>query len=248
MGAVDTELVLDGVWAGYGDTTVLEDLSVTLGTGGRLGVIGRNGAGKTTTLATIVGLADQTRGEIRFAGTDLSRLPPFKRARAGIGYVPQTRDIFPSLTVEENLVAAMRGRRDAQRLDEAYRMFPRLRERRGNGGAQLSGGEQQMLSVARALVTRPRLLLLDEPLEGLAPQIAEELMAAISGLVVETGIACILVEQHVDVVLDFAEDILILERGRPVFYGGSGTLRAQPEILDRTIGLSKLDSLPGQLR
>jgi branched-chain amino acid transport system ATP-binding protein len=237
--AADLELVLDNVSAGYGDTSVLEGISLSLKTGERLGLVGRNGAGKTTTLATIVGLSNQTGGTLRLNGVDISRMPPFKRARAGIGYVPQTRDIFPSLTVEENLIAAMGGRRNESLIATAYDMFPRLKERRSNGGNQLSGGEQQMLSVARALATQPKLLLLDEPLEGLAPQIAEELMDAISRLVAETGVGCILVEQHVDVVMDFADRMLILERGSAAFYGPTATLRGQPEILDRTVGLSK---------
>lgn len=241
MATPDLELVLDNVSAGYGNTSVLEGISLSLKTGERLGLVGRNGAGKTTMLATIVGLSNQTGGALRLNGVDISRMAPFKRARAGIGYVPQTRDIFPSLTVEENLIAAMGGRRNERLIAVAYDMFPRLKERRSNGGNQLSGGEQQMLSVARALATQPKLLLLDEPLEGLAPQIAEELMDAISRLVAETDVGCILVEQHVDVVMDFAERILILERGSPAFYGATATLRDQPEILDRTVGLSKTE-------
>ena len=236
----DIELALDNVTAGYGDTSVLEGVSLSLKTGERLGLIGRNGAGKTTTLAAIVGLADLLSGAVRLDGADISRWPPFRRARAGIAYVPQTRDIFPSLSVEENLIAAMGGRGDRRRLEDAYRMFPRLRERRDNGGATLSGGEQQMLSVARALATEPKLLLLDEPLEGLAPQVAEELMDAIAHMVRETGIGCILVEQNVDVVMDFADRVLILERGAPAFYGSVEMLRRQPDIFDRTVGLAKL--------
>ena len=235
----DIELVLEDIAAGYGETSVLEGVSLTLRTGERLGIVGRNGAGKTTTLAAIVGLADLFSGAIRLDGADISRVAPFRRARAGIGYVPQTRDIFPTLSVEENLIAAMGGRRNRALLDHAYRMFPRLRERRDNGGATLSGGEQQMLSVARALATEPRLLLLDEPLEGLAPQVAEELMDAIVRMATETGIGCILVEQNVDVVLEFADRVLILERGAPAFYGSKESLLQQPEILDRSVGLAK---------
>lgn len=233
------ELSLENVSAGYGETSVLEGVSLSVKTGERLGILGRNGAGKTTTLAAIVGLADLFAGAVRLDGADISKLPPFRRARAGVGYVPQTRDIFPSLSVEENLVAAMGGRRDEKLLAEAWRLFPRLRERRGNGGANLSGGEQQMLSIARALATRPKLLLLDEPLEGLAPQVAEELMDAIVRMAAETGVGCILVEQHVDVVLDFAERVLILERGAPAFCGPTTQLRDDPEILNRTVGLAK---------
>ena len=235
----DIELALDHVSAGYGETSVIEDVSLTLRTGERLGILGRNGAGKTTTLATVVGLADLFSGVVRLAGADISKQPSFRRARAGIGYVPQTRDIFPSLSVEENLFAAMGGKRDGNLLADAYRLFPRLRERRSNGGATLSGGEQQMLAVARALATKPKLLLLDEPLEGLAPQIAEELMDAIVRMAEETGVGCILVEQHVEVVLNFAERALILERGSPAFYGPTAQLREQPEILNRSVGLAK---------
>ncbi len=231
------ELVLEGVTAGYKGTSVIEGVSLSLSTGERLGILGRNGAGKTTTLATIMGLTECIAGRVTLDGVDLRRMPPYRRARLGLGYVPQTRDIFPSLTVEENLLAAMGGRRDEGLLASAYRLFPRLNDRRGNGGNQLSGGEQQMLSIARALATRPKLLLLDEPLEGLAPQVAEEVMDVINRLADETGVGCILVEQHVDVVLGFASRVLVLERGSPVFWDGVDVLRTQPEVLERAIGL-----------
>ena len=242
MSVARTELVLDGVTAGYAGTSVLERVSFSVGEGERVGIIGRNGAGKTTTLATVMGLAQLLGGRVLLNGTDISRLATYKRARGGLGYVPQTRDVFPSLTVDENLQSAMNSGQGPEVIEAAYRLFPKLRERRGNTGSQLSGGEQQMLSVARALVTRPKILLLDEPLEGLAPQVREELMDTIHRLADETGVGCVLVEQHVDVVLDFASKIVVLERGVPVFVGPTSELRAQPAVLDRAIGLDKVPS------
>jgi branched-chain amino acid transport system ATP-binding protein len=240
MPAGPIELVLDGVTAGYAGTSVLERLSFSVGQGERVGLIGRNGAGKTTTLAAVMGLAQLIAGRVLLNGADIGRLATYKRARAGLGYVPQTRDVFPSLTVEENLQSAVNNGQGPEAIAAAYRLFPKLAERRGHAGSQLSGGEQQMLSVARALVTGPKILLLDEPLEGLAPQVREELMDAIERLAGETGVGCVLVEQHVDVVLDFATKIVVLERGVPVFVGPTADLRARPELLDRAIGLDKV--------
>ena len=241
MNTASIELVLDDVTAGYGSTSVIEKISFGLAQGERVGLIGRNGAGKTTTLATIMGLTECHSGSIRLNGAEIRRTATYKRARAGIGYVPQTRDVFPSLSVHENLQSATMGRTDPEAIADVYRLFPRLLERRGNDGDQLSGGEQQMLSVARALVTRPKILLLDEPLEGLAPQVREELMDTIRRMVVETGIGCLLVEQHVDIVLAFATRIIVLERGTAVFVGTTDELRARPEVLDRAIGLDKVN-------
>jgi len=240
MPAGRIELALDGVTAGYAGTSVLERVSFSVGEGERVGLIGRNGAGKTTTLAAVMGLAQLISGRVLLNARDISRLPTYKRARAGLGYVPQTRDVFPSLTVDENLQSAMNGGQGPDAVAAAYRLFPKLSERRSHLGGQLSGGEQQMLSVARALVTGPRILLLDEPLEGLAPQVREELMDAISRLADETGVGCVLVEQHVDIVLDFATKIVVLERGVPVFVGPTAELRAKPAVLDRAIGLDKV--------
>ncbi len=233
-----TDLVVADLAAGWAGTVVVEGLGFRLGAGGRLGLIGRNGAGKSTTLAAIIGLADCRSGTIRLGDTDLRQLRPHGRARAGLGFVPQTRGIFPSLTVAETLIAGLNGS-PRRELDRAYDLFPRLAQRRGNLGAQLSGGEQQMLAIARALMGRPRLLLLDEPLEGLSPIVADEVMAAILRLAGDTGIGCILVEQHVDVVLDFAQDVIVLERGRAAFAGPVADLRAAPAILDSAIGLAK---------
>ncbi|MDM0069706.1 ABC transporter ATP-binding protein [Variovorax sp. J31P207] len=234
------ELVFDDVTAGYNGAPVVQGLSFSVRQGQRVGLIGRNGAGKTTTLATAMGLAQLQRGAVRLGGRPVGAMPTFERARLGLGYVPQGRDIFASLTVEENLVAAMHGRAVRPALEKAYGLFPRLFERRGNGGNQLSGGEQQMLAVARALVAEPRVLLLDEPLEGLAPKVRDELMQAIDRLATQTGLGCLLVEQHVDVVLDFADEVVVLERGLPVFSGSTEALRADPALLNSAIGLEKV--------
>lgn len=231
------ELRTDRLCAGYGGTVAIEDISLSVVQGRCLGILGRNGAGKTTTLAAIMGLARSCGGSVRLDGLDLGGMPVFMRARAGLGYVAQTRNVFPSLSVEQNLLSALQGY-PRQGLEQAWSLFPRLRERRTNYGNQLSGGEQQMLAVARALMGRPRILLLDEPLEGLAPKLAEELMQAITRLVQETGVGCILVEQHVDVVLEFSDDVLILERGREVFQGPVAALREKPDVLERAIGLA----------
>ncbi len=236
----ECELLLDHVTAGYDSAAVVHNLSLSVRQGQRVGLIGRNGAGKTTTLACAMGLAQLQKGTIRFGEQDVSRWPTYQRARAGLAYVPQSRDIFGSLTVEENLLAALQGRPARPALDRAYTLFPRLHERRLNGGNQLSGGEQQMLAVARALVTEPRILLLDEPLEGLAPKVRDELMDAIDRLVTQTGVGCLLVEQHVDVVLDFADHVVVLERGTTVFSGSADALRADTALLNRAIGLEKV--------
>ncbi len=240
MSPTRTELRFDDVTSGYGGVPVVEHLSFSVGDGERLGLIGRNGAGKTTTLATAMGLADLLSGRITLGGADVGTTSTYLRSRRGLGYVPQSRDIFPSLTVEENLLSALQGRSAAMALPPVYALFPRLKERRRNGGTQLSGGEQQMLSVARALVGQPRILLLDEPLEGLAPMVREELMDAIVRMGEQLGVGCVLVEQHVDVVLQFASTVIVLERGVTAFAGSASALRNQPELLDRTIGLEKV--------
>lgn len=235
-------LILKDVVAGYGSTIILDGISVEVGEGERVGLLGRNGAGKTTLLSTIVGLTRQSGGTISFGGAAMNGVSTYRRARAGIGLVPQTRDIFPTLTVAENLRSAECKGRDEATMELIGKLFPRLAERRNNFGNQLSGGEQQMLAIARTLVTRPSLLLLDEPLEGLAPQLRDEVMDAIRRLVEQTGVGCILVEQNVDVVMDFADRILILERGALRFDGSTEELRQKPEILDRTIGLAKVSA------
>ena len=230
-------LVVQEVVAGYGPVTVLNGLSFEVKAGARLAVLGRNGVGKSTAMKTIMGLASLSAGQIFFGGEDISHLSTHERAQRGIGYVPQTRDIFPSLTVEENLIAGLkRGPLDG--LAKAYEMFPRLSERRRNLGNQLSGGEQQMLSVARAVLSRPRLLLLDEPLEGLAPIICQELLGAFRAMADETGLAIVLVEQQVHEALGFADQALILEKGREVYAGPSARLLNNPALLDRYIGMA----------
>ena len=234
-----TDLVVDDLHGGHAGTRVLEGVSFRVKAGAKLGILGRNGVGKTTTLACIMGLAETHRGRIWFAETDITAIPTWRRSRAGIGYVPQTRDIFKSLSVEENLISAARATDDDRRIALAFELFPRLRERRNNNGTQLSGGEQQMLSVARAMISNPSLLLMDEPLEGLAPRVRDELMDAIRNMIAATGLSCALVEQHVDVVLNFADEILVLERGKPVFLGPPSELRATPSILEHAIGLRK---------
>jgi branched-chain amino acid transport system ATP-binding protein len=237
------ELTLVNVSAGYGGTTVLENISISVKRGERVGIIGRNGAGKTTTLAAALGFAELRSGTVLADRISISGYRPFRRARLGIGYVPQTRDIFPSLTVEENLEAGLNGR-SRSHLDEAYAMFPRLFERRANGGSDLSGGEQQMLAIARAFMNDVSLMLLDEPLEGLAPIVADEVMSAIRRLTLNKGLGCILVEQHVETVLEFCSRVLVLDRGNSVFYGDVSELRAKPEILESAIGLRRDLSTP----
>ncbi|MBA2960503.1 ATP-binding cassette domain-containing protein [Ramlibacter sp. MAH-25] len=232
-----TMLQLEGVVAGYGPTTVLDGLALQVRAGDRLAMVGRNGVGKTTALRAIMGLVPIRAGRITFDGRDLAGLAPHRRADLGIGYVPQTRDIFPSLTVEENLVSGLK-RRSRAALDEAYALFPRLAERRRNGGSQLSGGEQQMLSVARALLGQPKLLLLDEPLEGLAPLIRQELLRVFRQMSEQTGIPVVVVEQQVDEVLAYAKRAVILNHGTVVHEDSAAGLRQDQAALDRWLGMA----------
>ena len=224
---------LRDVTAGYGETQVLERLDLSVAQGERLAIIGRNGVGKTTTLATMIGLTRQHSGRIMLRGQDISKLPAHLRAVQGLGLVPQTRDIFPSLTVEQNLLAGQ----TTGTLDEAYALFPRLKDRRRNGGAQLSGGEQQMLAIARTLMAQPEVLLLDEPLEGLAPVICETLMEVFERLASE-GRTVVLVEQHTEAALRFADRCVILSGGRIVHDGAAAKVLASPDLLDRHIGVA----------
>ena len=222
-------LALTGVRAGYGATVVLEDVGFSLGARGSLAVLGRNGVGKTTLLATIMGHTTFHSGEILFNRRPVQALPVYERSRLGIGYVPQERLIFPSLSVHENLtVAARPGRWSAERV---YDLFPRLKERRAAMGNQLSGGEQQMLAIGRALMGNPSLLLLDEPLEGLAPIIVELLLLSLKKLISEDSLALILVEQHARVALSVTDSALVLNRGRITHYGPSAALLADPQKL-----------------
>jgi branched-chain amino acid transport system ATP-binding protein len=227
-------LELKGVRAGYGDAVVLDDISLALPEHGSLAVLGRNGVGKSTLLLTIMGYATVKRGKIVFRGTNLTRLAAHKRAGLGIGWVPQEREIFPSLTLEENLTVAARP--GPWSLDTVYALFPRLRERRAHMGNQLSGGEQQMLAIARALTTNPALLLLDEPLEGLAPIIVEELAAALKKMVGQ-GTAMILVEQHTEMALSLTEAAVVIERGSIAHRARSADFVRDAETLERYVGL-----------
>jgi branched-chain amino acid transport system ATP-binding protein len=217
-------LVIEDLVAGYRDAVVINGLSLSLAQGAALALLGRNGTGKTTLIDTIMGLTRHVSGRIRFAGDDITRLAPEKRAALGIGWVPQERNIFRSLSVEENLTAVQRG--SAWMAARAYELFPRLGERRRNLGNQLSGGEQQMLAIARALMLDPKLLLLDEPLEGLAPIIVDEVLAAIARLNREEGLTTILVEQKARKILPFTDRAIILDRGAIVHEAASGALLA----------------------
>ena len=217
------------VRAGYGATVVLEDIDLELPHDGALAVLGRNGVGKTTLLSTIMGHTTFHSGEMFFNGKAIKNLPVYERSRLGIGFVPQERLIFPSLDVHENLTVAERpGRWSTERV---YDLFPRLKERRSAMGNQLSGGEQQMLAIGRALMGNPSLLLLDEPLEGLAPIIVEMLLASLKKLIAEDSLAIILVEQHAKVALSVTEQAMVLNRGRVAHYGPSAALLADPQRL-----------------
>jgi branched-chain amino acid transport system ATP-binding protein len=232
----ETLLALNDLRAGYGESVVLDGISLELAEGGSLAVLGRNGVGKTTLLLTILGFTRVASGSMRWRGRDIGRIAPHRRARLGIGWVAQEREIFPSLTVEENLTVAARGGR--WDVSGVYRLFPRLAERRRNMGRHLSGGEQQMLAIARALTTNPALLLLDEPLEGLAPIIVDELADAIGRMMAEEGTAIILVEQHTEVALSLAREAMVIERGTVALRGPSQALKADQASLDRLIGLN----------
>ena len=230
-------LAVETVTAGYGEAVVIENLSMRLADGEALALLGRNGAGKTTLVNTIVGLTRRRTGTIRLGGRDITSLRADQRARAGIGWTPQERDIFRSLTVEENLTAVAKvGPFDVPKL---YGMFPRLEERRRNMGNELSGGEQQMLAIARALVLNPRVLLLDEPLEGLAPIIVDELLATLGTLRRESGLAIVLVEQSARKILPLTDRALVLDRGRSAWEGPSADLLADREKLASLLAVAE---------
>jgi branched-chain amino acid transport system ATP-binding protein len=230
--------------AGYGEAVVLQNISLNLAEGQTLALLGRNGTGKTTLLDTLAGATQQHGGDIEFAGHALHKLASHQRAALGIGWVPQERNIFKSLTVHENLTAVARTPRAQQAgrnwsPDRVYEMFPRLAERKNNLGTQLSGGEQQMLAVGRALVLNPRLLLLDEPLEGLAPIIVEELLRAISRITREEGLSAIIVEQHPQAILAISDKAVVLDHGEVVHTGTAEELRSQPALLDKLLGVTQ---------
>jgi branched-chain amino acid transport system ATP-binding protein len=223
--------------AGYGDTVVLEDINLALALGENVSIIGRNGVGKTTLLATIMGHTRLHGGEVLLDGKRINRTPVYARALAGIGFVPQEREIFPSLSVRENLEIAARPGPWTQ--DRVFEMFPNLKARLGNMGNQLSGGEQQMLSIARALLTNPSVLLMDEPTEGLAPVIVDTLTALLIRLRSEASLSIILVEQNSRVALAFSERAVIMSKGRIVYDGASSMLRENPEKLAQLVGIAE---------
>ena len=229
-------LALEGVTAGYGDGIVLEDVSLAVEEGDSLALLGRNGMGKTTLLVTLMGLTRLRQGTLRWRGADLAPLPTYRRSQMGLGWVPQERYMFPSLTVEEHLTAVARP--GPWTVKRVYAAFPRLEERRTNFGNQLSGGEQQMLAIARALMVNPRLLLLDEPMEGLAPIIVQELMGVIRELIGGGGMAVIVVEQHAKLALTLTRQAVVLERGRIAHRSASEALLAEPETLHRLVAVS----------
>jgi len=230
-------LELDHVSAGYGETVVIEDIALRLEVGETVSIIGRNGVGKSTLLATVMGHTTLHGGRVVLFGDDVSRLAVHRRCRAGIGYVPQEREIFPSLTLRENLEVAARP--GTWTLDAVFGLFPRLAERRNNRGNQLSGGEQQMLSIARALIGNPSVVLMDEPSEGLAPVIVEELARAVKRLAEMDRLTLIVVEQNTRLALSIAPRTVIMDRGRVIYDGASETLKDDPEMLERMIGVSK---------
>ncbi len=229
-------LVLDKVTAGYGEAVVLEDVSLAVNEGDSVALLGRNGMGKTTLLLTIMGLTHLHKGNLRWRGNDISQLATFKRAQSGLGWVPQERHMYPSLSVEEHLTVVQRP--GDWTVEKVYELFPRLYERRQNMGNQLSGGEQQMLAIARALMVNPRLLLLDEPMEGLAPIIVQELMGVLRRLIDETGLSVIIVEQHARMTLGLTQRAVVLDRGRVIYDAGSQYLLDHDDELNRMVAVA----------
>jgi branched-chain amino acid transport system ATP-binding protein len=229
-------LALDRVYAGYGESIVLEDVSFSMEEGDSLALLGRNGVGKTSLLVTLMGLTRLHKGALRWDGRDIAKVSTHRRSRAGLGWVPQERHMFPSLTVEEHLTVVARP--GPWSLARIYEIFPRLHERRANMGNQLSGGEQQMVAIARALMTNPRILLLDEPMEGLAPIIVQELVRVIRRLIAEEGMSVIVVEQHARLALSLTSRAIVLDRGRIVHDSDSASLLADGEKLDRLVAVA----------
>jgi branched-chain amino acid transport system ATP-binding protein len=229
-------LALENLCAGYGEAIVISDICLRLEEGRSLAVLGRNGVGKTTLVNSIIGVTRHLGGRVMFAGSDITRLRSDERARGGIGWTPQERNIFRSLTVEENLTAI--ARKGPWTLQRIFDMFPRLAERRGNFGNQLSGGEQQMLAIGRALVLNPKLILLDEPTEGLAPVIVEELLRALRRIIREEGLSCVVIEQHARKILGVTDEAIILERGMIVHAAESSGLAADTVTLERYLGVT----------
>ena len=238
-GATSIGLGVENLFAGYGETVVLDDVSVDVPAGGTLAVLGRNGVGKTTLLTTIMGFTTRHNGSIKLDGRAIENDPPHRRVLAGIGYVPQEREIFPSLSAEENLLVALR--QGGWPVEAVYELFPRLAERRRNAGNKLSGGEQQMLAVGRALVGGPQVMLLDEPMEGLAPVVVEALFDALAKVRDESGVTMILVEQHIDLAIEFAKDAIVLDRGKVVWRGTTEELGADEAMQASLLGVGTED-------
>ena len=233
-----TELLqVENLSAGYGEAVILDRVSLSLPAGETMALLGRNGTGKTTLINTLAGATRHHGGTIRLAGVQLHKMPSHERAAAGIGWVPQERNIFKSLTVHENLTAV--ARTGPWTTARVYEMFPRLAERSANLGTQLSGGEQQMLAVGRALAVNPRLLLLDEPLEGLAPIIVQELLKAIARITRDEGLSAIIVEQHPQAILAISHRAVVLDHGTVVHAGAAQDLRNAPEMLERLLGVAR---------
>jgi branched-chain amino acid transport system ATP-binding protein len=230
-------LELDGVSGGYGETVIVENVRLAAKAGETLAIIGRNGVGKTTLLSTVMGHTTLHGGRVRLFGRDISRFAPYQRVAAGLGYVPQEREIFPSLTVRENLQVAARP--GAWTIAAAFDLFPRLKERQLNWGNHLSGGEQQMLAIARALVGNPAVILMDEPSEGLAPVIVEELARAVRHLADTQGLTLVLVEQNTRLALDISPRIAVMDRGRITYDGPSAPLKESRDALNRLIGVGR---------
>jgi branched-chain amino acid transport system ATP-binding protein len=233
-------LKVAGLCAGWGDTQVISDLTFDLPSGQVLAVLGRNGVGKSTLLATVMGRATHRGGSIRLRGQAVEKLPVYARSLLGVGYVPQEREIFPSLTVRENLLVAARPG-GMWNLERVLDLFPRLGERLRNGGNQLSGGEQQMLSIGRALMGNPSLLLLDEPMEGLAPVIIDQLVTALHRLRSEGDMAILLVEQHIELALEFTQRVVVLDRGQMVYDNAAGTMVPDRARIEELAGVSGVD-------
>ncbi|BAO90468.1 MULTISPECIES: ABC transporter ATP-binding protein [Caballeronia] len=228
-------LDVDHIHGYYGKSHILQGVSLKIGEGETVTLLGRNGAGKSTTLKSIAGVVTPQRGSVKFKGTELAKLPPHKIAARGVCFVPEHRGIFKVLSVEENL--RLGARKDSPwQLADIYRIFPRLKERRTNGGGQLSGGEQQMLAIGRALMNHPRLLMLDEPVEGLAPVIVEEIVAQLK-LIRKAGVAILLVEQNLEVCTQLADRHYIIEQGRIVYEGANDAFIADESVKDRYLGV-----------
>jgi branched-chain amino acid transport system ATP-binding protein len=234
-------LICDHISSGWGATQIVNDVSFALPAGETLALLGRNGVGKTTLLSTVAGRADIRSGLIKLDGKPIQTLPRYARASRGIGFVPQEREIFPSLSVEENLTVAARNRgHDAWTLEKVYDLFPRLKERRSVGGTKLSGGEQQMLSIGRALMGNPTVLLMDEPMEGLAPVIVDLIVAAMKRIRAESGVAILLVEQHLDIALEFTNRLMVMDRGSVIFDASDGARAIDKRAIESLIGVDAL--------